>query len=62
MKKNKGTVSLLGQMADAIKANGKMGNKMEKAFIVINKVFKDLGSGRMERKLNGQIDINLLWL
>lgn len=45
MIKNKDLVNLVGLMADAIKGNGKMGNKMEKAHIEINKVFKKVERG-----------------
>jgi len=62
IKKNRVTVNSHGQMADAIRANGGMESKTEREFIVTKKVLKDQESGLMERKSNGQIDINLLWL
>jgi hypothetical protein len=62
MKRNKDMVNSLGLMEDAIRANGGMESRMERGSIVTKKVFRDLESGQMERKLNGQIDINLLWL
>jgi hypothetical protein len=45
MIRKKGLDSLVGQMVDVIRGNGKMVNKMEKVLIKIKMELKDVGFG-----------------
>jgi len=53
MIKNTGMVNLPGLMAEYIKDNGKMGNNMEKEFILIKVKLKERENGMKEKELNG---------
>jgi len=56
MIKNKGSASSAGLMEDAIRGNGKMGNKMGRVHTGIRKEFRKMEHGSTERKLSGTID------
>jgi hypothetical protein len=61
VRRSKAMENLVGQMADAIEDSGKMANKMVEAHIAINKEFKDVECGQMERSLNGLTEHILIY-
>lgn len=56
MIKNMDLVNSFGQMAECIKDFGKMVDNMVKVFIEVVMVLKEKVNGRMEKKLNGQMN------
>ena len=63
MIKSKDMDNFHGLMVDAIKEFGKMVSKMVKESIRTNKIVKDKVFGRMEKRLNGQLEmINFLFI
>lgn len=56
MIKNMDLVNFFGQMVECIKDFGKMVDNMVKVFIEVVMVLKEKVNGRMEKKLNGQMN------
>lgn len=56
MIKNMDLVNSFGQMVGCIKDFGKMVDNMEKVFIEVVMVLKEKVNGKMEKKLNGQMN------
>ena len=52
--------NLYGRMGEVIKGNGRMVNKMEEAFLIINKAYSKLEFGAMVKKSDGQSDKYIL--